>query len=159
MTGMILAGSRVVVIEPAVARGAELCAAIFEAGGVSLGPFPDVWEALEFMRSNLIDAALVTYRSNHSDTAVLAHSLAAGGRPVLFCGSEQPPEAVIGSSSRIGACPPGASPTDIVAQLSLLIGPRSGAEPTVSRTRPHRLLSLLAASWLGGRGHPVAQRL
>lgn len=159
MTGIILAGSRVVVIEPAAARGTELCAAISEAGGVSLGPFPDVWEALECLRSNLIDAALVTYRSDHRDTAVLAHSLAAGGKPVLFCGAEPPPDALIGSSSCIGACPPDASATDIVAQLSLLIGPRSGAERAVNRSRPQRLLSLIAASWLGGRAHPVAQRL
>ena len=147
------------VIQPAAMRGAELSAAISEAGGVSLGPFPDVWEALEFMRSNLIDAALVSYRSLHRDTAVLAQALAEGGKPVLFCGSERPPETLIDSSSCIGACPPDANPTDIVAQLSLLIGPRSGAEPAVSRMRPQGLLSLIAATWLGGRAHPVGHRI
>ncbi|HWF00079.1 MAG TPA: hypothetical protein VG248_09815 [Caulobacteraceae bacterium] len=150
---MQLSGRRVVVIDQPD-TGVVLVDALVRAGAAACGPFADVWAALDHMRTNIIDAAVLGHCGRAGDSAVIAAALAEGGKPVLFYGGEPPADRVVANSTLIGACPLEATAEEVVAQLRHLLGPSSG--PAAARRRAGG--GFLTALTTALRARPAPQR-
>ena len=129
----MLTGHRVLVVEDEPAMAEALCAAIVSRKGQPFGPVADIWQALEWLARERIDAAIVDFDLRAGDAAALAHALADGGKAVLIYTARDFAERVFEDVDLVMVCRKPMAAAAAVDALTSLLAPRRHA-----RSRPQR---------------------
>lgn len=118
----MLTGRRVLVVEDDPGTAEALCAAIMKRHGQPFGPVSDIWEALEWLARERIDAAMVDFDLRAGDAAALAHAMAGGGKGVLVYTSRDLAERLFADAHRIAVWRKPIDAAAAVTRLAELLG-------------------------------------
>ncbi|HWF00294.1 MAG TPA: response regulator [Caulobacteraceae bacterium] len=120
---VMLTGRRILVVEDDPGTAEALCNEILSRQGQPFGPVSDIWEALEWLARERIDAAMVDFDLRAGDAAALAHALAGGGKGVLVYTSRDLAERMFADVHRIAVWRKPINAAAAVTRLAELLGP------------------------------------